>query len=229
MLALPAFVAAALLLRLPASSGAADALCSLEPAPTIALLQVERDTTLPYAPARATPLSYSGVRQSPGDSLLVMPGDPMPAARVRMMRIDSATRRTLTAAGVTDSQPAAFIAAAPYRADCRTIRYTDRPTRPANDSRVVLPGELMFHMDAAPEPLWDAREALVRPPSRGDSLLMAQVNRPIERDRLQPRIPITVRLDANGGVRADTALAMRGGTLRVLLERVDTLAVVRPF
>ena len=49
----------------------------------------------------------------------------MPAARVRLLQLDSVTRDLLARAGVTDSQPAAFIRAAPYGADCRTIRWTD--------------------------------------------------------------------------------------------------------
>ena len=442
-IALAALPAAALLpLRSSVTFGAADALCSMEPAPTIALLRVERDTTLPYTPVRARPLSYSGVRQSPSDSILVAPGDPMPAARVQMLRMDYLTRQSLTAAGVTDSTPAAFITAAPYRADCRTIRYTDsipfvvpgdvgfvrayllpserwiegtpvfvisqvwnypyphrrgiafaaapgaqlasaeamysltltletprgldadarreaglerqgraiswarenaavveleparsmlraailgpdweaarrlssrlrgtyrveftlgdtrgiwyfrthdkpgyrwdradslqtiaalvhaptipgyrlaglaaahldslpdvyprggvrgpliwlassdRPTTPGNDSLRALDAELMFHMGAAPEWLWNTLQDRVPPPSARDSAFMARVNRPIGRARLQPRIPLTLQLDSLGGVRADTSLSTRGGTLRMTLERVDTLAIARPF
>ncbi len=442
-IALAALPAAALLPhRSPATSNAAGALCSMAPAPTIALLRVERDTTLPYTPVRARPLAYSGVRQSPADSILVAPGDPMPAARVRMLRMDSITRQSLTAAGVTDSLPAAFITAAPYRADCRTIRYmdsipfavpgdvgfvraslvpsehwidgtpvfviqqvwnypyphrrgiafaaapgaplasaeamyrltltletprrldadarkeaerarqgraiswarenaaiaeleparsmlrgailapdweaarsltsrlrgtyrvevelgdtrgiwyfrthdrpgyrwdradslqtiaaltdlptvpgyrlvglaaayldslptvyprgavrgpliwlasSDRPTTPGNDSLRTLDAEFMFHMGAAPEGLWNALQDLIPPPSARDSAFMAQVNRPIERARLQPRIPLTLHLDSLGGVRADTSRSTRGGTLRMMLERVDTLAIARPF
>ena len=414
----------------------------MAPPPTIALLRVERDTTLPYTPVHVTPMSYSGVRQSPADSLLVMPGDPMPAARVRLLRMDSTTRQSLTEAGVSDSPPAAFITASPYRADCRTVRYmdsvpfvepgevgfvraslvpaerwtngtpvlvisqvwqypyphrrgiafaaapdaplasaetmysltialemprrlepyerrvaqhdqldralswardnaavaelepartmlrravlgidwerarsmksrmrgtyrvdlelggergtwflrthdkpgyswdridslqsiaalvhsptiagyrlagvaagsldslpdeyargrdrgpliwlgtSDRPTTPGNDSVVALDGELMFHLNAAPEWLWDALEDLVPPPSRRDSLLSAQVRRPIERGRLQPRVPLTVHLDGLGAVRADTSLSVRGGMLRVVLERIDTISIARPF
>jgi hypothetical protein len=442
-MALAALSATALLpLRFPGTLDAASALCSLEPAPTIALLRIERDTTLPYTPVRATPLSYSGVRRSPADSILVAPGDPMPAAHVRMLRLDSTTRQSLTAAGVSDSQPAAFITAAPYRADCRTIRYTDsipfaipgdvgfvraslapsehwiddtpvfvvrqvwlypyphrrgiafaaapdaplvsaeamyrltlalemprrlstdardeaerarrdrahswarenpgdaelepartlvrrailapdwdaarrltsrlrgtysvefelgrasgtwffrthdkpgyrwdradslqtiaelldlpaipgytlagqaaaerdslpaayprggvrgpliwlgssdRPTIPGSDSLLALAGELMFHMSAAPERLWDALQHLVPPMSARDSALMAAMRMPIERARLQPQIPLTLHLDGLGGVRADTTLNTGGGVLRVRLERVDTLALVRPF
>lgn len=82
MLALPAVLTAALFpFRSPVTSGDASGMCSMAPPPTIALLRVERDTTLPYTPVHVTPMSYSGVKQSPADSLPVMPGDPMPAAR----------------------------------------------------------------------------------------------------------------------------------------------------
>ncbi len=442
-IALAALPAAALLpLRSPPTSSATGALCSLLPAPTIALLRVERDTTLPLTPIRASPLAYSGVRQSPADSILVAPGDPMPAAHVRLLRMDSLTRQSLTADGVTDSLPAAFITAAPYRADCRTIRYmdtipfvvpgdvgfvratllpsehwidgtpvlvirqvwnypyphrrgiafaaapgaplapaeamygltltletprrldadarreaalarqgraiswakenaaaveleparsmlrgailepdweaarrlpsrlrgtyrvqfelsdtreawyfrthdkpgyrwdradslqtiaalvelptipgyrlvglaaayldslpnvyprgavrgpliwlgsSDRLTTPGNDSLRALDAELMFHMGAVPESLWNALQDLIPPPSARDSAFMAQVNRPIEPARLQPRIPLTLHFDSLGGVRADTSLSTRSGTLRMMLERVDTLAIARPF
>jgi hypothetical protein len=106
---------------------------------------------------------------------------------------------------------------------------SDRPTTPENDSLLELDGELMFHMGAAPEWLWNALQDLVPPPSARVSALMAQVNRPTKRARLQPQIPLTLHLDALGGVRADTSLSTRGGTLRVMLERVDTLALARPF
>ena len=49
----------------------------------------------------------------------------MPAARVTLLRVDSVTRQRLAEAGVRDSQPVAFITAAPYRADCRPVRWTD--------------------------------------------------------------------------------------------------------
>lgn len=49
----------------------------------------------------------------------------MPAARVSLLHADSATRAELRALGVADSVLVAYIRAAPYRADCQTIRYTD--------------------------------------------------------------------------------------------------------
>jgi hypothetical protein len=414
----------------------------MSPGPVLALLRVERDTTLPHASVRSTPMSLLGVRPGRADSLLAMPGDPMPAARVRLLRMDSTTRQRLAVNGVRDSVPVAFIRAAPYRADCRTIRWTDsvpftvagevgfvravlasadqwiggapvfviapawsypyphrrglafgvtpdaplasaeamydlvsaleippppdaaarlaadsarrvraiawaranpapaelepartmirravlepdwevtrrltsrlrgtyrvdvelggergtwffrthdrpgyvwrradamqttaallespavpgyqlaglagasrdalptvyprggvrgplvwlatadRPTTPGNESRLALPGELQFQLGAAPEWLWDALERLVPPQSAMDSALQVRLNRPIERPRRQPRISLTVRLDALGGVRADTAMDAGGRTIRVTLERVDTLSMRRPF
>src|SRR5690606_4750768 len=100
---------------------------------------------------------------------------------------------------------------------------------PGNDSRLVLDGELMFHMGAAPEPLWDALQELARVPSARDSALIARLKQPIPRDRLQPQIPLTLQLDSRGGVRADTSLRTGGGPRRVMLERVDTLSIARPF
>ncbi|MBA3671916.1 MAG: hypothetical protein H0W68_07825 [Gemmatimonadaceae bacterium] len=70
-------------------------------------------------------MSSSGVRVGPGDSLLATAATLMPAARVRLLQLDAATRAQLASHGVTDIQPVAFIRAAPYRADCRTIRWID--------------------------------------------------------------------------------------------------------
>jgi hypothetical protein len=97
----------------------------MRPGRTVALLRVERDTTLPVSPVGVDPMSASGVRPGPNDSLLATPGTLMPAARVRLLQLDSTTRAVLARAGITDSQPVALIRAAPYRADCRTIRWTD--------------------------------------------------------------------------------------------------------
>ena len=57
----------------------------------------------------------SGVRPGPADSNLATPSTPMPAARVHILQMDSATRRILTANGITNDQPTALIRAAPYR------------------------------------------------------------------------------------------------------------------
>jgi hypothetical protein len=105
----------------------------------------------------------------------------------------------------------------------------DRPTLPGNDARRALAGELEFALAAAPEELWPALDALVPPTSATDSAFLARVGRAAPRGERQPRVPITVRLDAAGGVRADTTVLAAGRPLRVLLERVDTAAVRRPF
>jgi hypothetical protein len=102
----------------------AAGVCTLEPGRTLALARVEQDTTLPFVPTGLHPLSLSGVREG-ADSLLATATTPMPAGRVRLLQLDSATRSALTVHGITDSQPIAFVRAAPYRADCRTIRWTD--------------------------------------------------------------------------------------------------------
>lgn len=99
--------------------------CSIDPGATRALVRIELDTTLTFSPITTDVLSSSGVAPSPDDALLARGDTPMPAARVRLLRVDAATRRMLTGAGITDSQPLVFIRAAPYRGDCRTIRYTD--------------------------------------------------------------------------------------------------------
>ena len=426
----------------PSPPRAAAPFCSLVPGSTLAVLRVEKDTTLRFAPAGVQPMSSSGVGESAGDSLLATPETPMPAARVRLLQLDSATRATLASHGVTDSQPVAFIRAAPYRADCRTIRWTDsvpfvvsgevgyvratlaprdqwidgapllvipdgwnypyprrrglaytapstatlapatalfslnallemprpvdaasliaadsarrtralewgransaaaeleparqmvrravleadwraalrvpsrlrgtyrvdlevgdqhgtwyfrthdrpgygwrgpdslqttaeliaspypggyrlvgnaaatpdatfstgargiiraplvwlatvdRPTAPGNDARRVLSGLLEFNLAAAPESFWDDLEALVPRMSARDSTALARMNRPIQRGEKQPQLPLTVQLDERGGVRADTTLTVRGRTLRVVLQRIDTLSTRRPF
>lgn len=98
--------------------------CRLVPQRSLLLLHVERDTLLPHADADAEWMSASSVRPGPTDSLLATPGTEMPGARVRLVRVDSTTRQALRQAGIHDPHPSAFIRAAPYRADCRTIRWT---------------------------------------------------------------------------------------------------------
>lgn len=99
--------------------------CTIEPERSLLLMQVEKDTTLPHAEVDGEFMSASGVARGPHDSLLAVQGTLMPGARVRLLRVDSATRATLRDARITDDHPLAFIRAAPYRADCRTIRWTD--------------------------------------------------------------------------------------------------------
>ena len=100
-------------------------LCSRLPSSTLAVVRVEQDTTLPFTPSNVQAMSASGVGSGPGDSLLATPATLMPAARVRLLQLDSTTRAILATHGITDTKPIAFIRAAPYRADCRTIRWTD--------------------------------------------------------------------------------------------------------
>ena len=440
-----------------AASDARARMCRPVPGPVLALVRVERDTTLPAGTAVGRVMSASSVRAGPGDSLLAVDGTPMPAARVRLLRLDAATRATLAAAGVGGREPVAFLQAAPFRADCRTVRWTgpvpfavpgdtgfvrailaprahwvgttpvlvvrevwrypypgrrglvvgdataeplaspgalfdlstalaaaepptpadpaatgprgdwtdvaaaqrtvalawaranvaererepvraivreatldpdfedvahdpsrlrgtyrvtveardarevwyfrteerpgapwrgrdavhttadllaapytagyqltgyaapradalpglgvpvphamfggprvprvwlsteDRPTLPGNAARHVLPGMLEFPLAAAPETLWPALESLVPPTSAADSAFFAGVRFTLERSQRQPRVPLTVHVEAGGAVRADTTMRAGGRLVRVRLERLDTLSVRRPF
>jgi hypothetical protein len=96
------------------------------PGSTVALIRVERDTTLPLGRGGGGAfMSASGVRPGPGDSLLADATTLMPAARVTLLGVDDSTRSLLREANITDRQPVVFIRAEPYRADCRTTRWTD--------------------------------------------------------------------------------------------------------
>jgi hypothetical protein len=99
--------------------------CTMSDAPSQIVVAVERDTQIPVIPVRHAFNSASGVAPGPHDSLLARPGTLMVSARVRLLRIDTATRRVLADAGVAGDAPMAFIQAQPYRADCRTIRHID--------------------------------------------------------------------------------------------------------
>ena len=103
----------------------ARARCTLMPGTAHVLLRVEQDTTLPYAMSGTSPMSYTVAPRSPADTFRAVAGTPMPAARVRLLALDSITRARFAANGITDSQPTAFIRAAPYGADCGTLRWTD--------------------------------------------------------------------------------------------------------
>lgn len=424
-----------------ASLPAAEALrCRLAPGTTLALVHIERDTMLPFAPARRSMMSRSIFPASAGDSLLAMPGTPMPAARVRLLQVDTATRAALAAAGVDDDRPAAFIRAAPFRHDCRVVRWTgpksfvapgeegyvranlapreqwidgtpvfvvseswnypyphgrglartaggeaadasaramfgvnlalempmartraekvvidstkreraiawikanpadaelepvrsllrrvvldsdwaaassapsrlrgtwqvdveadeerhtwffrthdrpgyswmgpqqdisaaavaaspwtrgyrlvgypagspdslptayprgrpelvwlatdDRPTAPGNETQSTLTGTLAFTLGGAPIELWDHLDPFVPPPTSADSAFRARMGTPLPYERRQPRLPIILRLDERGGARADTTLIANGRRLHVVLTRIDTLSVKRPF
>jgi hypothetical protein len=80
-----------------------------------------------------------------------------------------------------------------------------------------------------PEWIWKDLEALVPPRTSRDSALDAALRFRREREDEQPRIPLTIRLDTRGGVRADTTLVVRQRKLRVVLERVSSPAILSPF
>jgi hypothetical protein len=106
---------------------------------------------------------------------------------------------------------------------------TDRPTAPGNDARRELAAMLEFTLAAAPEKLWTDLEHLVPPQTADEIAFLARINRPMARGEKQPRIPLTIRLDPRGGIRADTTLLVGNRPLRVLLERVDTASIRRPY
>ncbi len=442
MFAIATMAAVAMPVRTAPPLRAEVRLCTLQPGTTLALIHVEQDTTLPFVPTDVQMMSGSGVRAGPVDSLLATASTLMPAARVRVLQLDSSSRAILASNGVSASQPIAFIRAAPYRADCRTIRWTDtarfaargdvgyvratlaqrdewidgtpvlvipevwnypyprrralafgvarnvplapaeaifslnsmlemprtlgvaarliadsarqtraiawavanpsatelepartmlrravldpdwdvarslpsrlrgtyqvdvevggerstwffrthdrpgyswnagdslqttaqllasphvlgyrlvgyaavfrdsisganmngpvrtplvwlattdRPTVAGNDTRRVLSAVFEFTLAAAPEGLWTDLEAFVPRSSAIDSAFAARLNRPILRAQKQPRIPLTIRLDARGGIHGDTTLVVGARSLRVVIERVDTLSIRRPF
>lgn len=122
--------------------------CSIRPGRTLALLHIERDTMLPLVGIRDGTNAYAGGPMNGRDSLLAVPGTPMPAARVRLLQVDSATHATLAAAGVAGDEPAAFIRAAPFREDCRVVRWTDT-------TRFVTTGEEGYvRANLAPRDQW---------------------------------------------------------------------------
>jgi hypothetical protein len=440
MFGIATMVAVTLLLRTPPSLYAESRLCTLVPGTTLAVIRVEKDTTLPFGPAEVQRMSSSGVRPGPLDSLLATPSTLMPAGRVRVLQLDSITRAVLVSHGVSANQPMAYVRAAPYRADCGTMRWidttafvvpgevgyvrailaqrdqwindvpvliipdawnypyprrrglafrvapeaplasadamfslnsllemsrpvdratkisadslkrtraiawaianaraaeleptrtmlrravldpdwavasgvasrlrgtyrvdvdasgerctwffrtydrpgyvwnggdslqttaamlrsphvlgyqlvgyaaasrdsipetmgrdripmvwlatTDRPTAEGNDARRVLSAVFQFTLSAAPEKMWNDLESLVLPMSAFDSAMLARLNRPRPRGEKQPLIPITIRLDANSGIRADTTIVAGTRRLRVVVERVDTLSIKRAF
>ena len=105
----------------------------------------------------------------------------------------------------------------------------DRPTVAGNEARHVLPGQLEFRMAAAPTRLWDILDMFVPPLSRRDSLVLQRMPEIYARENRQPRLPITIRLDRSGSVRADTILTMKGKTLRMSVVRLDTISVDSRF
>jgi hypothetical protein len=131
------------------------------------------------------------------------------------------------AAGSRDSIPATMNGS--NRIPMVWLATNDRPTTSGNDARRVLSAMFEFTLSAVPEKLWNDLEAFVPPLSAIDSSFIARLNRPMPREQKQPRVPLTVRLDMRGGIRADTTLVVGTRALRVVIERVDTLSISRPF
>src|SRR6185436_16157434 len=106
---------------------------------------------------------------------------------------------------------------------------TDRPTAPDDAARPVLSGILEFNLAAAPEAFWNDLEPLAPRMSAIDSAMLARMNPSMSRGDKQPLIPLTIRLDERGGIRGDTTIVVGPTTLRVALQRIDTLSIKRPF
>ena len=105
----------------------------------------------------------------------------------------------------------------------------DRPTVAGNDARHVLRGQLEFRMAAAPAQLWDVLDMFVPPLSPRDSLVLKRMPEIYARENRLARLPITLRLDPSGSVRADTVLTTKGKTLRMSVVRLDTISVESRF
>jgi hypothetical protein len=116
-------------------------------------------------------------------------------------------------------------------ADQRLVWLTaaDRPTAPGNEARQVLRGELAFLMGVPPAALWSALDPFMRPLSRMDSVMLQRRPELYARENRQARLPITLRLDRSGAVRADTILTMNEKTIRISLVRLDTISVESRF
>jgi hypothetical protein len=122
--------------------------CTLAPGTVRAVVHVERDTMLAFAPAAQMALSYSSPPGMESDTLVATATTPLPAARVRLLKLDSATRVQFRAAGIVDPTPRAYLQARVYRADCRTVRWTDpRPWTQTGDTGYVV-------ATLAPRELW---------------------------------------------------------------------------
>jgi hypothetical protein len=126
IMALALVVGAAVIPAARVTTAAGDARrCSLVPGGMRAVVVVERDTLMRLAGTPQEALAYSSSSARGPDSTLATAETLMPSARVRLLQLDSASRAVLAAAGITNARPRAYIQAAPYRADCRTIRWTD--------------------------------------------------------------------------------------------------------
>jgi len=111
------------------------------------------------------------------------------------------------------------------------LTVADRLTDPRARDEPVLEAILMFTRSSAPTSIWRALDPFVPVP---DSLTVAL------RDRMQeltgrrytegddqPALPLTLRLQPDGGVRGDTTLSRGGRAVRLTVERVDTVWVRR--
>lgn len=99
--------------------------CMQEPDNVHAVIVVERDTArlLPSDPGIRFASSSRTTRMA--DSLVLRPGELSPAARVRLVRMDSVTRELFRSRGIAAAEPQAVIVAAQYDAACRFTRYRD--------------------------------------------------------------------------------------------------------
>jgi hypothetical protein len=128
------------------------------------------------------------------------------------------------AAATYDSLPSRRPLGAP-RENLVWLATADRPTAPSNSARRTLKGELQFVLGGAPEPVWDALLPLVPPLSAVDSLFLAGTKGVLATEERQPRIALTIRIDDDGKVNADTTFVTGNRLLRVRLERIDTIAL----
>ena len=89
---------------------------------------------------------------------------------------------------------------------------------------------LAFTLASAPERIWSDLETLIPPMSARDSAFFARARVTLPRGARQVQLPLTIRLDDRGGVRADTTLILPNGrAMHVTLERMDTISVKRAF
>ena len=65
--------------------------------------------------------------------------------------------------------------------------------------------------------------------STPDSAMLASMGRILARRDKQPRLALTLRIDARGDIRADTTFVRDGHRLRVQLVRIDTTTSRRLF
>ena len=123
----------------PGPSPAGTARCTLQPGTTRALVQIDQDTLLPLVGAQVSATSFSRLPARPGDPELATADTPMPSARVRITRLDPATRAQLRAEGINTPEPVAYLQARPYGADCSTIVWRDTApwVRRGDDGYVV--------------------------------------------------------------------------------------------